>query len=222
MDRTNPLSRFLPWHYFMRLRYRLGYGVQSPSRYYFVRHVMYQRLPYYAYSSLPRVNSSSTTARLLFRLANYTQAKEVVIYSDSQTNKGKAHTEVLKSVFYAGCHSSIISVVSLSSVSYSGPMSSSENISELDQEKKVKCLYYVDELQWTDDLLQKLIKILQQAPTGTLLDIEGIYSSKEYYYRWLTFIQKFRNLGISFVAYEMNKRGVLLLDNNSFSKVFII
>jgi len=195
----------------MRLRYRLGYGVQSPSRYYFIRNVLHQRLPYYAYSSLPRVHGSAAKARLLFRLANHIQAQEVVIYSDSQTNKEKVHTKALQFVFYAGCHSSTVSIVSSSDVSSTSEFT-----------EKVKRFYYIDESHWTDELSRDLILRIREAPVGTLLNIEEIYSSKDNYHRWLAFVQELKDFGLSFAAYEMNNRGLLLLDKNSFSKVFII
>lgn len=63
-----------------RKRNSLGYGVQSPSDFYFVQHVLREKSPYYAYAALTLMNQqyqalfpcySDEVHRLLFRLANY-------------------------------------------------------------------------------------------------------------------------------------------------------
>lgn len=56
-----------------------GFGVQSPSAYAFIRYVVNEHYPYYAYSDLekalpPASHLHVKTCRLLFRLANNTQA----------------------------------------------------------------------------------------------------------------------------------------------------
>jgi len=216
MNRIYFICRFLPLNYIMRLRSRFGYGVQSPSRYSFIRHVLYQRLTYYAYSSLPPVNGNSSTSRLLFRLINFVQPKEVFIFSPFTTEKEKNHVKSLFSVFNSGCLSSNLHVKSFSDTL------SIENICKPNLYKKVKCFYYIDKSFGANSLLQSLVSIAQQSPIGTLFYIEGIFLSKPHYLRWLDFIENLKNQKISFVAYEMNKRGLLLIDNNGCSKVFSI
>lgn len=63
-----------------RKRNSHGFGVQSPNDYYFVQHVLRERLPYYAYEELDGLseqlaqygpNYSVPVCRLLFRLANF-------------------------------------------------------------------------------------------------------------------------------------------------------
>lgn len=69
------------------MRNSLGYGVQSPSDFYFVKHVLREELPYYAYASLENMlksygnilpNYSVATNKLLFRLANYMHHDTIV------------------------------------------------------------------------------------------------------------------------------------------------
>lgn len=66
------------WNWCRRFRHRCGYGVHSPSDFFLITSVMYEKLPYYAYDRLKM--SSSTKAlphyrekvnKLLFRLVNY-------------------------------------------------------------------------------------------------------------------------------------------------------
>lgn len=70
-----------------RIRNSLGYGVQSPSDFYFVRHVLREESPYYAYSALEDMcmgygdvlpNYSGATNKLLFRLANYVHHDTII------------------------------------------------------------------------------------------------------------------------------------------------
>ena len=64
-----------------------GYGVQSPNDFYFVQHVLREKLPYYAYPILAELqqrfgnglpHDSLAANRLLFRLANYVHPDSII------------------------------------------------------------------------------------------------------------------------------------------------
>lgn len=81
-----------------------GFGVQSPTDYSFVRDVIKERLPYYAYEdmrtlypSIPR--KKEMLCQLLFRIANYAQAETIVCTLDD---------EMIRSYLHAGCNKSKI------------------------------------------------------------------------------------------------------------------
>lgn len=66
-----------------RIRHCAGFGVQSPTDYAFVRGVIYERLPYYAYeeldASFPNAEDDMAwQARLLHRVSNYAQADRFI------------------------------------------------------------------------------------------------------------------------------------------------
>ena len=68
----NQLQRGLVW--LSRMHRCRGFGIQSPTDYAFVRYVVNEHWPYYAYDSLP--NDSWLTrklGKLYFRLANWCQ-----------------------------------------------------------------------------------------------------------------------------------------------------
>ena len=68
----NQLQRGLVW--LSRMHRCRGFGIQSPTDYAFVRYVVNEHWPYYAYDSLP--NDSWLTrklGKLYFRLANWRQ-----------------------------------------------------------------------------------------------------------------------------------------------------
>ena len=59
-----------------RYRHNKGYGIQSPSSFFFVTQVLKERYPYYAYLELDSIakachEMSDKQCRLLFRIANY-------------------------------------------------------------------------------------------------------------------------------------------------------
>lgn len=70
-----------------RKRNSWGYGVQSPSDFYFVQHVLREQSPYYGYEVLEALTANygnrlpsypEITNRLLFRLADYAHAEQII------------------------------------------------------------------------------------------------------------------------------------------------
>lgn len=66
------------WNWCRRFRHRCGYGVHSPSDFFLITSVIYEKSPYYAYSELKAFPSSrrlphyrEKVDKLLFRLVNY-------------------------------------------------------------------------------------------------------------------------------------------------------
>lgn len=69
-----------PWVWVVRFRHRRGYGVHSPFAFGFIRDVVYERWPYYAFARLAHLHSWQVRlfggyplqcCRMLFRVANY-------------------------------------------------------------------------------------------------------------------------------------------------------
>lgn len=90
------------WRWLRRSGYCRGFGVQSPSAYSFIRYVINEHTPYYAYADLrERLDMLSRRqhklGRLLFRLSNYWQP--AARFSDA--------VEYLP-YMYAGCHKSLV------------------------------------------------------------------------------------------------------------------
>lgn len=70
----NQLKRISVW--LSRISYSLGFGIQSPTDYAFVRYVINEHWPYYAYKDLDAMTNDSLKrklGRLYFRLANWRQ-----------------------------------------------------------------------------------------------------------------------------------------------------
>lgn len=78
------VQRYLHW--LRRIKYCRGFGVQSPSAYRFIRYVINEHYPYYAYDELrkelPCLDSlTRKRMELYFRIANYRQASLWLDYS---------------------------------------------------------------------------------------------------------------------------------------------
>ncbi|MBU3835686.1 MAG: hypothetical protein H9949_08120 [Candidatus Phocaeicola merdigallinarum] len=67
------------WNWCRRFRHRRGYGVHSPSDFFFITFVVYERLPFYAYGPLHHLRRvvaflphyREKVDKFLFRLVNY-------------------------------------------------------------------------------------------------------------------------------------------------------
>lgn len=74
------------WNWCCRFRHRCGYGVHSPSDFFLITFVVYERLAFYAYNllhakrkqveNLPHYREK--TDRLLFRLVNHLQPRNML------------------------------------------------------------------------------------------------------------------------------------------------
>ena len=69
-----------------RSRHSRGFGVQSPWAYRFIRYVVNEHYPYYAYDDLSRLYEGypkqiQKLCRLYFRIANFWQAEQALDYS---------------------------------------------------------------------------------------------------------------------------------------------
>lgn len=78
------VQRYLHW--LRRIKSCRGFGVQSPSAYRFIRYVINEHYPYYAYDELrkelPRLDSlTRKRMELYFRISNYRQASLWLDYS---------------------------------------------------------------------------------------------------------------------------------------------
>lgn len=88
-----------------RIAYCRGFGVQSPSDYRFVRYVVNEHWPYYAYGDLerelPDVDSRTRKlCRLYFRIANYSQPRLVVDFHP--------RSEAYSAYIHRGCNKAVI------------------------------------------------------------------------------------------------------------------
>lgn len=95
------------WNWIHRMGYSRGFGVQSPSAYSFIRYVLTEHYPYYAYDELKMRfksfdHATKKKGRLYFRLANYAQASHWFDYHlAEQPYAAYVHEGCRKTVFQA-------------------------------------------------------------------------------------------------------------------------
>ena len=96
------LKRWIIWIY--RWRHCRGFGVQSPSDYSFIRYVINEHYPYYAYADILEQlgdigQLQRKKAELLFRIANWKQAQSVALLTND---------EVYSVYIHHGCRKTVI------------------------------------------------------------------------------------------------------------------
>lgn len=100
------LSRMCIW--LSRIGCCRGFGVQSPWAYSFVRYVVNEHYPYYAYSTLSRVFRCMTVSErkiceFYLRLANFVQPSDTFLLFPSDDNFG----DMRRKYFASGCRGCI-------------------------------------------------------------------------------------------------------------------
>lgn len=93
------VQRYLHW--LRRIKYCRGFGVQSPSAYRFIRYVINEHYPYYAYDELrkelPRLDSlTRKRMEFYFRVANFRQASLWLDFCE--------RNDVIATYVGRGCH----------------------------------------------------------------------------------------------------------------------
>lgn len=75
------MLKFRDW--INRMRHNRGFGMQSPTAFFFVTQVLKEKLPYYAYKDIDHIAKQCGThskkwCRRLFRIANYLHPKSII------------------------------------------------------------------------------------------------------------------------------------------------
>ena len=95
------------WIWITRLACCRGFGIQSPSAYSFVRYVVNEHYPYYAYADLaasfPQLGKRERKlGEFYFRLANFAQANQWLAHYVQAGCKGAAVLGLEEAELYAG------------------------------------------------------------------------------------------------------------------------
>lgn len=106
MKEVSLARRLLVW--LRRMPHSRGFGVQSPSAYRFIRYVVSEHYPYYAYAEMRHAHphmgwAERKMGELYFRLSNYCQAAELVSFG--------AQPGTLAEYVSRGCRRTAIAVV---------------------------------------------------------------------------------------------------------------
>lgn len=195
------------WKYILRLGFWLkswgnsrGFGVQSPWAYQFVRYVICENYPYYAYEALSKAfpDTDILTRRLselYFRIANYSQASTWCFCLD--------HYDIKETYVKAGCKKSHI-------------------IRGIDDDDKCRreMLSQSDILVMTLDGNWKSIYTIftSQVQSSSILIVENIHASKTALKAW-RWMQEDERIGVTFDLYYC---GVIFFNKKLYKQHYMV
>lgn len=184
------LGRVAVW--LRRASYCRGFGVQSPFAYSFVRYVVNEHYPYYAYDDLRRAiphvrGTDRKLMRLYFRLANYRQA---AVFYDA----GGLWPEALRRYVTAGCRSTRVT-------------SDDDSAAVLEMVRIGRTL---------DD--RALMALLDRTDARTVLIVEHIGRRKDMARLWRRILDDRRRV----VAFDLYYCGIVFFDPEKFRRNYII
>lgn len=185
------IVRMLVW--LRRIRHCRGFGVQSPSDYRFVRYVVNERYPYYAYADLaaemPGIGRRTRKlCELYFRLANFRKPAVVIDLLPTMP----AYTRYIQ----AGCRRSTVR-------------------QQLPRDGSAAEMV---RLPLTAECRLLFEQVVSVADENTLLILEGIYCDKQAKAFWRS-VQQDERVGLTFDLYDA---GIVFFDKKRYKHNYLI
>ena len=197
------------WIWCKRFRHRCGYGVHSPSDFFLITSIIYERYPYYAYRTLKKRGFSNylphyrcKVNRLLFRLVNYFRPKSLI-------EVGIVNGASI-SYMRAACHT-------MDSVTLKG-RDRDKTLQQLAE--KLEELQYIDclHIAHTSFYQEVFEQSLPYIHPDSWFIIGGIYESKEKREWWKKVVADER-VGITFDLYDI---GLVFFDKKRYKQHYIV
>lgn len=197
------------WNWCRRFRYRCGYGVHSPSDFFLITSVVYEKLPYYAYRELENHASAGSSSfyrgkvnRLLFRLVNYFRPSFLI-------EVGRGDGTAFRYIQAAR--------TSMKALSVEG-RTSEETLLHLEKAMKGKKsvdLLHVADTPYYAEVVEKMLPWLTD---GSCMIVGGIYASKAKQEWWKGLLEDER-VRITFDLYDI---GIVLFDSKRHKQNYIV
>lgn len=189
------VQRYLHW--LRRIKYCRGFGVQSPSAYRFIRYVINEHYPYYAYDELrkelPRLDSlTRKRMELYFRVANFRQASLWLDYS--------RRDDTIATYVWRGCNATRVRNIADSQQPVSGD--------------KIEVLR-ICPIAGCESLLAAALK---QADDRTLFVIEDIGYNDTAKRMWHTLLES----DITSVSYDLYYLGIAFFDRKRYKANYVV
>ena len=182
-----------------RSRHSRGFGVQSPWAYRFIRYVVNEHYPYYAYDDLSRLYEGypkqiQKLCRLYFRIANFWQAEQALDYSAaSETDVIRLYDTFMK----RGCNK--LEVVP---VRHAGDFSS------------VRLM----RLSVEGDYRQVFEKAVSLANASTMIIVEQIKRDKESRTFWKSIVDDPRCI----TTFDLYYCGIIFFDKKRYKENYVV
>lgn len=189
------VQRYLHW--LRRIKYCRGFGVQSPSAYRFIRYVINEHYPYYAYDELrkelPRLDSlTRKRMELYFRVANFRQASLWLDFCD--------RNDVIATYVGRGCHATQVRRIT--------------DLQQITADARIEVLRICP----TAGSEAVLEAALQQTDDHTLFIIEDIGFNDTAKRLW----QKLIESDLTSVSYDLYYLGIAFFDSKRYKNNYIV
>lgn len=189
------VQRYLHW--LRRIKYCRGFGVQSPSAYRFIRYVINEHYPYYAYDELrkelPRLDSlTRKRMELYFRVANFRQASLWLDFCD--------RNDVIATYVGRGCHATQVRRIT--------------DLQQITADARIEVLRICP----TAGSEAVLEAALQQTDDHTLFIIEDIGYNDTAKRMW----QKLIESDLTSVSYDLYYLGIAFFDRKRYKNNYIV
>lgn len=193
------------WNWCKRFRHRCGYGVHSPSDFFLITSVVYERLPFYAYRELERWKFPSDLPhyrrkvnRLLLRLVNHFRPQvwvEVGPGNGASTGYMRAAGTSIQSVVLEG-------------------KEWEQTLSALQSAEQIDFLH----IGFTPYYKEVLEAALPRLGENACIVIGGIYGSQERREWWKGLLTD----GQGRISFDLYDIGLLLFDRKRFSQHYVV
>lgn len=189
------VQRYLHW--LRRIKYCRGFGVQSPSAYRFIRYVINEHYPYYAYDELrkelPRLDSlTRKRMELYFRVANFRQASLWLDFCE--------RNDVIATYVGRGCHATQVRRIT--------------DLQQTTADDRIEVLRICP----TAGSEAVLEAALQQTDDHTLFIIEDIGYNDTAKRLW----QKLIESDLTSVSYDLYYLGIAFFDSKRYKNNYIV
>lgn len=189
------VQRYLHW--LRRIKYCRGFGVQSPSAYRFIRYVINEHYPYYAYDELRKelTRLDSLTRKrmeLYFRVANFRQASLWLDFCE--------RNDVIATYVGRGCHATQVRRIT--------------DLQQITADDRIEVLRICP----TAGSEAVLEAALQQADDHTLFIIEDIGYNDTAKRLWQTLLES----DITSVSYDLYYLGIAFFDRKRYKNNYIV
>ena len=189
------VQRYLHW--LRRIKYCRGFGVQSPSAYRFIRYVINEHYPYYAYDELRKelTRLDSLTRKrmeLYFRVANFRQASLWLDFCE--------RNDVIATYVGRGCHATQVRRIT--------------DLQQITADDRIEVLRICP----TAGSEAVLEAALQQADDRTLFVIEDIGYNDTAKRMW----QKLLESDITSVSYDLYYLGIAFFDRKRYKANYVV
>ena len=189
------VQRYLHW--LRRIKYCRGFGVQSPSAYRFIRYVINEHYPYYAYDELRKelTRLDSLTRKrmeLYFRVANFRQASLWLDFCECN--------DVIATYVGRGCHATQVRRIT--------------DLRQITADDRIEVLR-ICPTAGSEALLEAALK---QTDDHTLFIIEDIGYNDTAKRMW----QKLIESDITSVSYDLYYLGIAFFDRKRYKNNYIV